>query len=105
VYLADIERRVAAATILWAPNIEQSYRHPAIDRFIQATRRRLEEECRAAGYRKPEKSDLSRMRDSGAYPGEPRIETQLRNGGYAAAALARRIGRAIRDRPHNRRGR
>jgi hypothetical protein len=68
-YLADMDRRVAAGTLLWARNVDADYRHPLIDRFVDVTRERLARACRAAGHREPELSDLPRMLASGAFPG------------------------------------
>ena len=67
-YLADIERRVAASALLWARNIDEAYRHPAIDRFVAETRARLVAECKSAGHREPTLHDLVQMRDSGTLP-------------------------------------
>lgn len=97
-YLADMERRAAAATLLWAPNIDQHYQHPAIDRFVAATRARLGRECAEAGFREPRREDLQRMRDSGAYPGESPLQTRLRNAGYTVEGLRHRVARAWNQR-------
>jgi hypothetical protein len=98
VYVADMERRAGAGTILWARNIEERYRQPMIDRFVEATRIRLSRECRAAGYREPRFRDLARMLKDGAFPGEPKLWTTFRGARYSAAALRRRFGRALRRR-------
>ena len=93
-----MERRAAAAIILWAPNIENDYRHAAIDRFVEGTRSRLARECVEAGFREPVPENLPRMRDSGSYPGESHVWTRLRNAGYAAAGIALCAERAWRNR-------
>jgi hypothetical protein len=67
-YLEDVERRVAAGTILWSRNVEQSYRHPVIEDFVRATRERLDQHCHAAGRRSPTLADLAEMLDSGILP-------------------------------------
>jgi quinol monooxygenase YgiN len=67
-YLANMERRVAAGTLLWARNIDADYRHPSIERFVEATRERLARACRAAGHREPSLSDLPSMVATGGFP-------------------------------------
>lgn len=91
-YLADMERRVAAGAILWARNIEKNYRHAAIDRLIDVTRRELDEACKQAGYRKPRLKDLPNMRDTGAYPDETTAETKRRAARYASGSSRNRAG-------------
>lgn len=78
-YLKDIERRMMAATILWAPAIEETYRHEKIDKLVESNRLRLTEECLASGYRAPQREDLLRMRDTSAFPGESRLDVKLRH--------------------------
>jgi len=68
VYLADMERRVAAGTIMWARNVDADYRHPSIEHFVDVTRERLAHACRAAGHREPMLSDLPKMLATGAFP-------------------------------------
>jgi hypothetical protein len=94
-YLADVERRIAAATLLWAPNIDANYRHPAIDRLIQGTRTRLEAACAEAGHRPPHVSDLPAMAEEGRYPGEPRSGVLRRAAKYKLAALRQRLENAM----------
>lgn len=69
VYLADMERRLAAATILWAPAIDTSYEHHAIDRFVEVSEQRIVRECIAASRPVPTPADFVRMRETGALPG------------------------------------
>ena len=69
-YLANIERRLMAATLLWATNIEETYQHPKIDQFVEATRLQLEQECISYGYRKPNVKDLIHMQEYGTFPDE-----------------------------------
>lgn len=94
-YLADVERRIAAATLLWAPNIEPHYHHPAIDRLIQGTRTRLEAACTEAGHRPPLVSDLPAMAQEGRYPDEPRSRVLRRAAKYKLAALRVRLENAM----------
>jgi len=84
VYLADMERRLAAATILWVPAIESSYKHSALDRLVKATAARVVSECTAHSAPIPTPEDLIRMRDTGALPGESRIVTAARHFRYKA---------------------
>jgi hypothetical protein len=67
-YLANMDRRVAAGTLLWARNVDADYRHPLIDRFVNVTRERLARACRAAGHREPALSDLPSMLANGTFP-------------------------------------
>ena len=67
-YLANVERRLMAATLLWAPNIEPTYCHPAIDKFVEATRLRLTQEYVEAGYGELDPEFLSYMQESGEFP-------------------------------------
>jgi len=115
VYRADMERRVAAATILWAPAIDKSYKHPALEKLVDATTLHVVKECMARSVRIPSPHDLARMRDTGALPGEFRIVTAARHFRYrafnaissVAARLdqmepgARRILDRFRKRPHH----
>jgi hypothetical protein len=90
-YLADMERRLGAATVLWGPAIEKLYQHSAIDKFVHATAVRIVEECVTKGTRTPTPQDLVRMRESGALPGESRAITAIRHiryKGLSAAASA-----------------
>jgi hypothetical protein len=59
-----------AATLLWATNIEETYQHPKIDQFVEATRLQLEQECISYGYRKPNVKDLIHMQEYGTFPDE-----------------------------------
>lgn len=67
-YLEDIERRTGAATVLWWPAVEESYRSEEIDRYVAATRQRLLDACAAVGVREPTLSDLRAMRDESKLP-------------------------------------
>ena len=85
IYLADIDRRIASATLLWAPGIEEHYRCQFIEQFVEETRLRLFQECDAAGYREPGYKDLVRMSSNGSFPGESRLRVMLRHYHYSAA--------------------
>jgi hypothetical protein len=95
VYLADIERRMMAATLLWAPDVDPLYRSPALDRYVEATRERLKRHCVANGHGEPTASDLLRMKRCGAFPGESRVRVALRNARYPLLTLPRRARRAL----------
>jgi hypothetical protein len=64
-YLANIERRVMASTLLWAPNVDPVYFSPEISKFVDATRARLTANCIAAGYGNPTIDDIRRMAELG----------------------------------------
>ncbi|MGC4070159.1 MAG: hypothetical protein QM784_36975 [Polyangiaceae bacterium] len=91
VYRADMERRLAAATILWAPAIDESWKHAALDRLVKTTMVRIVTECIDKSTRMPTLPDLARMRDTGAMPGEFRAVTvgrHLRYRLFGAVATA-----------------
>jgi hypothetical protein len=67
-YLANLERRVMAGTLLWAPKIEETYRHEVIDKFVRATAERLDHECNSVGCRPLENRDLVVMFNTGHIP-------------------------------------
>ena len=67
-YLANVERRLMAETLMWASNIEETYRHPSIDKFVEATRIQLEQECVKSGCRKPNSIDLIYIQQNGEFP-------------------------------------
>ena len=91
VYLDDIERRVAAATILWWPAVLDDYKSPQIETFVSATAEQLAASCIAQKHPIPTPSDLERMRATGAWPNESSLGVSLREARYKAFALWRRI--------------
>ena len=64
-YLNNIEYRTMAATILWYPNVDESYKNETLDKFVNSTINRMEQYCLDAGKAKPNKQDLLRIKDSG----------------------------------------
>lgn len=94
-YRADMERRMMAATLLWAPGIATEFRHDVIERYVAATRRRLVWECSRAGFASPSTRDLVRMKTIGAFPGESTMSAHRRNVRNAALELRRRMGEAL----------
>ena len=56
-YLNDMDRRLAAATLLWAETVEENYRHPALAQFVNVTRRKLHQQCLEGGWRLPSEAD------------------------------------------------
>lgn len=95
VYLDDIERRVAAATILWWPAVLEDYKSPQIETFVRATAERLAASCVAHKHPIPTPSDLQRMRDTGAWPGESSLGVGMREARYKALALWRRVEKRL----------
>lgn len=77
-YLEDTERRVGAATLLWWPAVERSYRAKEIERYVNGTAQRIVQSCAAAGRRLPVPKDLPAMRDAGAFPDESLLAARLR---------------------------
>jgi hypothetical protein len=105
-YLEDMDRRICALVLLWADSVEPLYDEPRLQLFFLKTQDRLIRYCKDAGYRPPNRADLVRMADSGAFPGEPerRVAERLRN--YARlAGSGRRPGGARRPARHRARGR
>jgi hypothetical protein len=86
VYLQDVDRRISALVLLWWATIEPPYNEPHLENFVLRTRDWLEEHCRTAGYRPPNRVDLEKMADTGAYPGEPQPKIDERNLRYIKAA-------------------
>jgi hypothetical protein len=91
VYLDDIERRVAAATILWWPAVPADYKCPQLETFVRVTEHDLVSSCVAHNYHIPKPNDLARMRATGAWPGESALRVRLRVARYKVLGLRRRI--------------
>jgi hypothetical protein len=92
-YLEDMERRIAAGSLLAGETIEESYRSEPIETFLKQTLDRLTRSCRAQGARDPERGDLEKMRDAGALPDERWYVTKRRALEYS---LSETTGRALR---------
>jgi hypothetical protein len=88
VYLQDMDRRISALVLLWWDTIEPPYNEPHLENFVLTTRDWLLEHCREAGYRPPNRLDLEKMADTGAYPDEPQAKIAERNLRYTKAAEA-----------------
>jgi hypothetical protein len=71
-YLDEIQRRIAAHTILWGHSLEESYREPRLETFFVKSKEWLDTHCAKAGFRTPNDHDLVRMIATGAMPGESR---------------------------------
>jgi hypothetical protein len=90
IYVADIDRRISAATLLWWPTVADAYPAEAIDRFVEATGVRLFAACLAEERRMPTITDLTRMARSGAWPGEPTQDVRARQKRYSELARSGR---------------
>jgi hypothetical protein len=86
VYLEDMERRISALTLLWWETIKAPYLERHLEKFSVKTREWLDAHCTAAGFRPPNRGDLRRMADSGAYPGEAKSSVARRRHGFVQAA-------------------
>lgn len=82
-YLEDMERRVSAGVLLWAPSISKEYMNTAITKFVETTRLRLRQHCKASGFREPTLKDLWRMRSKGTFPGESSLRIWIRTRTYS----------------------
>jgi hypothetical protein len=91
-YLDDMSRRIAALVLLWGKTLNPPYKEERLDRFVRQTRDWLFAHCKSAGYRKPKSTDLARMADTGAYPGELQDSVAARCAQFAEAAKANRDG-------------
>lgn len=67
-YLANMERRIMAATLLWSPALDPNYRTPVIENYVKATRSRLVRHCIEHGCDAPTIHQLHIMKESGALP-------------------------------------
>ncbi len=97
VYLDEMNRRMMAATLLWAPAVDEHYRNEIFERYVKATWNRLVEHCIQNQRRPPTPHDLRRMKESGAFPGESPLRTKLRHARYSALTLPRRLGRGLKS--------
>jgi hypothetical protein len=88
VYLDDIERRVLALTALWRKDIPDSYASAQIDRLAGHARETLAGLCRTRGWREPTPTDLQRMAENGAWPGEPWLRAHARSIRYRVLVKA-----------------
>ena len=87
-YIEEMERRLAAHILLWGATLDGPYAPASLLIFVFKHREWLFEHCRANGYGIPEFKDLVRMRDTGAFPGEPRWRVWLRMRQFQADAEA-----------------
>jgi hypothetical protein len=88
VYVDDINRRISALVLLWWETVFPPYREAHLESFVDKTRSWLHLHCEKAGYRSPNRRDLIKMADTGAYPGEARASVAQRNLKYRLDAAA-----------------
>jgi hypothetical protein len=96
-YPREMERRISAAILLWAPTIPVGFRNENLSRFIDATRIRLGLTCKSAGFCEPEERDLMRIVADGAFPHEPRRAVRRRH--HKFSNLAKLQGGDAEERP------
>jgi len=77
-YLRYWDRRLSALVLLWWDTLEFPYLEPHLREFVLATRDWLFYHCTDAGYRHPSRSDLTKMAETGGYPGEASRMTKKR---------------------------
>jgi hypothetical protein len=58
VYLANIERRLNAAALIWGSNVPRDYQYIPLKDFLTSTAARLKEQCNADGWTDVSVSDL-----------------------------------------------
>jgi hypothetical protein len=87
-YLDDMDRRIGALVRLWWDELNPRYAATELHNFVGQTDSWLSVHCSAAGFRTPNESDLIRMADTGAYPGEPTRDLEARNVQFVQGALA-----------------
>jgi hypothetical protein len=78
-YLDDIQRRISALTILWWESVDEHYTCDQLMIFVKETESWLNEHCTSAGYSIPDKTDLLRMSETGAYPKENILSVKTRD--------------------------
>lgn len=105
VYLAEMDRRIMASTLLWAPAVDPHYREPTIERYVDATRTRLGRHCVENGYVAPRAEHLRIMKQSGAFPGESAIRMRFRHLRSTTSALPRHLRRLWSERAEGLRSR
>lgn len=81
-YIEDIDRRVLAYIALWWTSISESYRCHQLEVFATASREHLDKSCLQAGFREPNRADLIRMAETGAFPGETARRVKARQKGF-----------------------
>jgi hypothetical protein len=86
-YLDDMDRRISALVRLWWAKLAPRYTNPQLQSFAECTDTWLSALCGGAGFRTPDESDLMRMADSGAYPGESKKDVEERNTRFILGAL------------------
>jgi hypothetical protein len=87
-YLDDMDRRIGALVKLWWNEVSPRYATTQLQNLVDQTDNWLLAHCNAAGFRTPSKSDLVRMADTGAYPGESTKDVEARNAQFVQGALA-----------------
>ena len=92
-YIDDMERRIAALTLLWSETISEEYVADPLIKFIGATKSRLDLQCKLQGYRIPATRDLAQLADTGRMPGETLLSAYSRNMSYSAHAVMAKAAR------------
>ena len=64
-YLSNIERRIMAGTIFWAPTVPEEYRHEKIDKFVNTITDRFDKECKEANCVSMNEDDLMSVLETG----------------------------------------
>jgi hypothetical protein len=85
-YVDDMDRRISALVLLWWETVKPPYREPRLEKFTVRTGERLHQHCVAHGFKAPDRADLIRMAESGAYPGESKLGVTQRHDGFRRAA-------------------
>ena len=87
-YLHDMDRRISSLVLLWWDTVESNYAEPRLRKFVLSTRDWLFRHCNEAGYRAPNRIDLTKMGCAGAYPGESQRNIAERNRQFERDAIA-----------------
>jgi len=87
-YLHDMDRRISSLVLLWWDTVESNYAEPRLRKFVLSTRDWLFQNCNEAGYRTPNRIDLTKMGCAGAYPGESQRNIAERNRQFERDAIA-----------------
>ena len=89
-YLDDIQRKISALIILWWESFDSNYKCELLENFVNETEIWLNDHCKSAGYRMPDKKDLLRMSETGAFPEEKFWSVKMRNLKFKVQAASNR---------------
>lgn len=69
-YILDMQRRIISSVCLWWEDVDENYQTDELVEFYTLSKIWLDRHCIKNGFKEPNKKDLIRMADSGAFPNE-----------------------------------